>query len=131
MMIDELLAIENEREEESTPLPEGWARAILGEVAEIVGGGTPSREHPEYFTGDIIWLTPTEIPKDRIAVLMHSREQITEQALRKSSARLIPKGAVLFTSRASIGYVAIAGKEVTTNQGFASFVCKDGIHNFY
>jgi len=112
-------------------LPPGWAWTTLGEVATLVGGGTPSRERPDYFTGHIVWLTPTEIPKDRVAVILDSRERITEEALRKSSARLVPKDTVLMTSRASIGYVAIAGTDVSTNQGFASFICEAGVHNSY
>jgi type I restriction enzyme S subunit len=112
-------------------LPEGWEWSTLGEIADLVGGGTPSRQNPEYFKGDIVWLTPTEIPKSKISVISDSREKITQDGLRYSSARLIPKGSVLMTSRASIGYVAIAGTEVTTNQGFASFVPKQGINNFY
>src|SRR4030065_42912 len=112
-------------------LPPGWKWTVLGDVADLMGGGTPSRENPEYFTGDIVWLTPTEIPKTKISVVSDSREKITQDGLRKSSARLIPKGSVLMTSRASIGYVAIAGTEVTTNQGFASFIPKQGINNFY
>lgn len=112
-------------------LPDGWELSTLGEIADLIGGGTPSREHPEYFTGDIVWLTPTEIPRNRVTVVSDSREKITGEGLKKSSARVMPKGTVLMTSRASIGYVAIAGKEVTTNQGFASFICKEDILNHY
>ena len=116
---------------EAEQLPQGWRWVRLGEVTEIVGGGTPSREHPEYFAGDIIWLTPTEIPKTKVAVISTSKERITQEALKKSSARILPQGTVLMTSRASIGYVAIAGTELATNQGFASFICKDEIYNYY
>jgi type I restriction enzyme S subunit len=116
---------------ELRPLPEGWVWTTLGESADLVGGGTPSREKPEYFTGNYVWLTPTEIPKNKIAVVSDSRERITDDALHHSSARLIPKGSILMTSRASIGYVAIAGTEVTTNQGFASFIPREGVNNFY
>ena len=115
----------------SDQLPDGWEWAKLGDIAELVGGGTPSREHPEYFTGDIVWLTPTEIPKNRITVVSTSKERITQEGLRKSSARVLPKGSVLMTSRASIGYVAIADTEVTTNQGFASFICSNRVFNYY
>lgn len=113
-------------------LPKGWVwSSISGVCLELIGGGTPSRENPEYFGGDVIWLTPTEIPKDRIAVLNNSKEQITQKGLERSSARIIPKGAVLLTSRASIGFVAIAGCNVTTNQGFASFICSEALFNLY
>ena len=115
----------------NVPLPDGWAWFTLGEVADLVGGGTPSRGKPEYFKGNIVWLTPTEIPRNRVTVVSDSNERITEEALKKSSARLVPNGTVLMTSRASIGYVAIAGTEVTTNQGFASFLCKENVYNYY
>jgi type I restriction enzyme, S subunit len=112
-------------------LPRGWVWTTLGDVAQLVGGGTPSRENPDYFDGNIVWLTPTEIPKDRVTVVSSSKERITQEALRKSSARLLPPGSVLMTSRASIGYVAIAGTELATNQGFASFVCNSSVYNYY
>lgn len=112
-------------------LPDNWKTTTLGEIADLAGGGTPSRDHPEYFTGDIVWLTPTEIPRNRVTVISNSREKISQEGLKKSSARLLPKGTVLMTSRASIGYVAIAGSEVTTNQGFASFICKEAVYNHY
>lgn len=110
----------------------GWVWTKLGVVCmEIIGGGTPSREIPEYFGGSIVWLTPTEVPKDKIVILNDSREKITEAGLKNSSARIIPKGSVLLTSRASIGYLAVAGCDVTTNQGFASFICPQEIYNLY
>ncbi len=113
-------------------LPIGWVWTRVGEACiELVGGGTPSRNNAEYFRGNIIWLTPTEIPKEKIIIINDSKEKITERGLRNSSARIIPKNSVLLTSRASIGYVAIAGCDLTTNQGFASFVCSSAIHNFY
>ncbi|MDD5615853.1 MAG: restriction endonuclease subunit S [Candidatus Methanoperedens sp.] len=113
-------------------LPGGWVWTRLEDASkEFIGGGTPSRQIPEYFGGNIIWLTPTEVPKNKIVILKDSKEKITESGLKHSSARIIPKDAVLLTSRASIGYVAIAGCDVTTNQGFASFVCSDTIYNFF
>ena len=113
-------------------LPAGWVRTRLEDACiELIGGGTPSRKIPEYFGGNILWLTPTEVPKNKIAILKDSKEKITESGLKDSSARIIPKDSVLLTSRASIGYVAIAGCDVTTNQGFASFVCSNAIYNFF
>ena len=103
----------------------------MDNLCELIGGGTPSRQNSEYFNGDILWLTPTEIPKDQIIRINDSREKITKLGLKKSSAKIIPTDSVLLTSRASIGYVAIVGTDVTTNQGFASFVCNDTIFNYY
>ena len=116
---------------EKENLPEGWINVILDDVCELIGGGTPPRQNLEYFNGDILWLTPTEIPKDQIIRIYDSREKITTLGLKKSSAKIIPKNSVLLTSRASIGYIAIAGIDVTTNQGFASFVCSTILHSYF
>ena len=112
-------------------LPVGWAGTKIKNVCDLVGGGTPSRKIPEYFGGNIVWFTPTEIPKDKIVKISDSREKITELGLRKSSAKVVPAGSVLLTSRASIGFVAIAGTATTTNQGFASFMCNASLSNYY
>lgn len=108
-----------------------WKIAKLGTVCTLIGGGTPSRRHTEYFGGSIPWLTPTEISKTKIKLIHTSREKITNMGLRYSSAKLVPAGAVLLTTRASIGYVGVAGTQVTTNQGFVSFVCSDAVYNYY
>ena len=112
-------------------LPEGWVRTNLENICKLVGGGTPSRKIHEYFGGNILWLTPTEIPKNRIIEIADSKEKITEFGLQKSSAKIVPRGTVLLTSRASIGFVAIAGRNVTTNQGFASFICSNVVYNYF
>ena len=112
-------------------VPKRWIKTKLDNLCELIGGGTPSRQNFEYFGEDILWLTPTEIPKNKIVKIYDSREKITTLGLEKSSAKIIPKNSVLLTSRASIGYVAIAGTEVTTNQGFASFVCNTILHSYF
>ena len=116
---------------EQNNLPRGWTVTKISKICELIGGGTPSRKNSKYFNGNIIWLTPTEIPKNTIVKIFDSKEKITALGLKKSSAKIIPQNSVLLTSRASIGYIAIAGTPVTTNQGFASFVCSNVIHNFY
>jgi type I restriction enzyme, S subunit len=100
-----------------------WPSAPLGEVCDIVGGGTPSRTQPKYFGGKIPWATPTDVTALRGRVLTRTRECITEAGLKNSSARLVPAGTVLLTSRATIGFTAIAEVPVATNQGFANFIC--------
>jgi type I restriction enzyme S subunit len=116
---------------EEKELPEGWVKTQLGSFANILGGSTPSRAEPRYFGGNIVWLTPTEIPKGTVSIISDSREKLTEDGFNESGVRWIPKGSVLLTSRASIGYVAIAGTQLTTNQGFASFVLPNGIESKY
>lgn len=108
-----------------------WKEVRLEEVCEISGGGTPSRAIKEYFGGEISWFTPTEIAKDRIDKISFSKETITELGLANSSAKLLPPGSVLMTSRASIGNVAIIDKQATTNQGFVNFICSPNINNKY
>ncbi len=97
-----------------------WEERKLGELSNIVGGGTPSTSNPEYWDGDIDWYAPAEIGEQ--SYVSKSKKTITELGLKKSSARILPVGTVLFTSRAGIGNTAILGKEATTNQGFQSIV---------
>ncbi|MCU1961702.1 restriction endonuclease subunit S [Enterococcus faecium] len=99
---------------------EAWEQRKLSDVASIVGGGTPSTSNPEYWDGDIDWYAPAEIG-DQIYV-NKSLKTITELGQQKSSAKILPIGTVLFTSRAGIGNTAILAKEGTTNQGFQSIV---------
>ncbi|EPM6851539.1 restriction endonuclease subunit S [Enterococcus hirae] len=99
---------------------EDWEERKLSDVASIVGGGTPSTSNPEYWDGDIDWYAPAEIG-DQIYV-NKSLKTITELGQQKSSAKILPIGTVLFTSRAGIGNTAILAKEGTTNQGFQSIV---------
>lgn len=116
---------------EDNELPKGWITTSLGSFTDIIGGSTPSRSESRYFGGNIIWLTPTEIPKETVSIISESKEKLTEAGFNESGVRWIPIGSVLLTSRASIGYVAIAGTNLTTNQGFASFVLPEGIDPKY
>ena len=97
-----------------------WEQRKLGELAEIVGGGTPSTSVDSYWDGDIDWYAPAEIGEQ--IYLESSQRKITEEGLNKSSAKLLPIGTVLFTSRAGIGKTAILLEEGCTNQGFQSIV---------
>ena len=95
----------------------------IGDLGEIVGGGTPSKKVEEYYVDSgIAWLTPKDLARDSSTFRHHGAIDISELGLRKSSARLLPRGTVLFTSRAPIGYIAIASGETSTNQGFKSIV---------
>ena len=97
-----------------------WEEHKLGELSNIVGGGTPSTSNTEYWDGYIDWYAPAEIGEQ--SYVSKSKKTITELGLKKSSARILPIGTVLFTSRAGIGNTAILAKEATTNQGFQSIV---------
>lgn len=106
-----------------------WEKRKLGDVAEIIGGATPSTSEADYWNGDIDWYSPAEIG-DQIYV-SNSQKKITELGLQKSSAKLLPVGTILFTSRAGIGNTAIVAKEASTNQGFQSIVPKKEELNSY
>jgi len=103
---------------------EPWEQRKLGDVAEVVGGGTPDTNTPEYWGGEIDWYTPAEIGEQ--IYVRDSRRKITSLGLRKSSAVMLPVGAVLFTSRAGIGNTAVLEKAGATNQGFQSIVPNKG-----
>lgn len=97
----------------------------LCEIGEIIAGGTPSTKINEYWNGKISWITPKDLSNYKGRFISKGERSITEEGLNNSSAVLMPKNSILFTSRAPIGYVAIAQKELCTNQGFKSFVCDE------
>lgn len=101
---------------------DGWVKTNLGEIAEVIGGGTPSTTISDYWDGDIVWLTPTEITSQDGNVVSDSIRKITYSGFKNSGAHMLPKDTVILTSRASVGFVALAGKELCTNQGFQSLV---------
>lgn len=101
---------------------DGWTRTRIGDIAEVVGGGTPSTKTPEYWGGPIPWITPSEVTAQEGDVIFETERTITPEGLGKSGARLLPPKAVLLTSRATVGAVAMAGVEMATNQGFASLI---------
>jgi type I restriction enzyme, S subunit len=105
-----------------------WEEKRLGEVCEIVGGGTPETNKEEYWNGGIQWFTPTEIKSDYIS---NSIRTITELGLQKSSAKKLPAGTILLTTRATIGEVSIALQECSTNQGFQSLIVNEENNNIF
>lgn len=109
-----------------------WREFKIKDIADVVGGGTPSTAINEYWNGDIPWLTPKDLTGYIRNFISHGERFITKKGLENSSARLLPKGTVLLTSRAPIGYVAIAENEICTNQGFKSLVPNpDKAHNLF
>ncbi len=105
-----------------------WEARSLGQLADIIGGGTPPRGESSYFGGSIPWVTPTDLPPiGDLGSLGPTAESITDAGLKKSSARLLPPGSVLFSSRASIGKIAVTDRVCSTNQGFANFIPRQGI----
>ncbi len=115
----------------SDNLPDGWKWVKLGEVGQVVAGGTPSTKVKEYFDGNIAWITPADLTGYKIKYISHGRRNLTELGLKNSSARLVPKNSVLFSSRAPIGYVAIAANDISTNQGFKNLVPNEVVNCEY
>ena len=111
-----------------------WIEKTLGELGDIVGGATPSTKHEEYYGGNIAWITPKDLSLFKGRYISYGERNITEAGLASCSAQMMPPNTVLFTSRAPIGYVAIARQSVCTNQGFKSVVpheCVDSLFLYY
>lgn len=106
-----------------------WEVKRLGELAEIISGGTPKTSEPSYWNGAIKWCTPTEITGCSGKYLIETERTISTDGLASCSAQLLPVGSLLLCSRATIGEVRIAGCEICTNQGFKCLVCKPGVSN--
>lgn len=105
------------------PIPKGWRPGTIGELGEVVGGATPSKKVDAYYTDrGIPWITPKDLSKTTNKYIARGEIDISEEGFNNSSVNLLPRGTVLFSSRAPIGYVAIAKNEVTTNQGFKSVI---------
>lgn len=100
----------------------------IGEIATVIGGGTPSTSDPDNYGGNIPWITPKDLSNHKSRYISHGERSITNKGLKNSSAKLLPKKTILFSSRAPIGYIAIAKTEVTTNQGFKSLILNDEHH---
>lgn len=109
------------KDEDGNDFPK-WEEKRLGEITDIIGGGTPSTLNESFWNGTINWFTPSEIKSKYVN---NSLRKITEQGLEGSSAKLLPINTILFTSRATLGDVSITNVECTTNQGFQSFVPSD------
>ncbi|WP_459175646.1 restriction endonuclease subunit S [Ewingella americana] len=106
-------------------LPEGWLETKIGEIADVIAGGTPKSGVAENFAqpgAEIAWLTPADLSGYKKKFISHGARDLSHRGYNSSSAKLMPKGTLLFSSRAPIGYVAIANNEISTNQGFKNFV---------
>ena len=107
-------------------LPAGWDWWTFDHVCDAIGGGTPKTSKPEYWNdGDILWYTPTDITRNSCLALLDSATKITEAGLRGSSAKMLPAGTVLMTSRASVGFFGVIDTPSCTNQGFISIIPND------
>lgn len=112
---------------EQGTIPDEWGIGRLEDVGDIIGGGTPSKAVLDYYTKDgIAWITPRDLSITQTKFTSKGEIDITELGYSNSSAKIMPRGSVLFSSRAPIGYISIAKNEVCTNQGFKSVVPHNG-----
>ena len=103
-------------------MPTTWKKCLLCDIGEIVSGGTPSTKDLSNFGGNIGWITPADMTRYTNKYIKEGKRNLTEKGLKKSSAVLLPKGTILFSSRAPIGYIAITANPLATNQGFKNFI---------
>ena len=104
-------------------IPVEWDVKMIQEIGEVISGGTPKTKEDSYWNGNISWITPKDLSSFTERFIEVGERSITEAGLKNSSAKLLPIGTVLFSSRAPIGYIAIAKKELCTNQGFKNIIC--------
>jgi type I restriction enzyme, S subunit len=116
---------------DSSILPKSWVWTTLGEIGTVASGGTPSTKEPSNFDGEIPWVTPADLTGYTKKFIGKGRRNLTKRGLDHSSAALLPAGAVLFSSRAPVGYVAIASNPLATNQGFKNLILQDWISPDY
>ncbi|NVN36114.1 restriction endonuclease subunit S [Komagataeibacter swingsii] len=112
-------------------IPPSWTWAEIENVGRVVSGGTPSTKEASYWGKEIVWFSPADLSGYKTKYIARGAKSLSRKGLANSSAQIMPKGTVMFSSRAPIGYVAITSVEAATNQGFKSIVPADGIFNEY
>lgn len=111
-----------------TGVPAGWCEAGVGDLARIVGGGTPDREQPAYWrNGTVPWITPTDLTANRAKRITSGAESISELGLQNSNATLVPKNAIVFSTRGTVGSMALAAVPLTCNQSCEVLVAKEAV----
>lgn len=104
-----------------------WIECNMSNIGEIVGGATPSTKDDSNYDGDIAWLTPKDLSNLLERFIERGERCITEKGFNSCSTKMLPINSILFSSRAPIGYVAIAANELCTNQGFKSVIPNDKV----
>src|SRR6267142_2692103 len=113
------------------PAPQGWAWTALSEVARLESGHTPSRKHPEYWGGDIPWISIQDATANYGRTIATTDESTNKLGIANSSARLLPSGTVCLSRTASVGYVVVMGRPMATSQDFVNWICSERIDNHY
>ena len=120
------------QDSEAGHIPKGWTIQPVGEVVDCVGGGTPSTAEPKYWEGGTHhWTTPKDFSSLEAPVLLDTDRKLTDAGIAKISSGLLPAGTLLLSSRAPVGYLAIAAMPVAINQGFIALKCNDRASNFF
>ena len=112
-------------------IPSSWEWTVIKELGDVISGATPSTKVREYWEGDVIWFAPSDLTGYKQKFIARGAKTLTKEGLANSSARIMPAGSVMFSSRAPVGYVAINSVPAATNQGFKSVVPYTGIFNEY
>jgi type I restriction enzyme, S subunit len=112
-------------------IPDSWIWTTIGEIGKISSGSTPSTKDVTNFGGDYPWLTPADLSGFELKFIKRGKRNLTEKGLRSCSAKLLPAGTILFSSRAPIGYTVIASNPISTNQGFKNVTVHEGLFNEY
>ena len=107
--------------------PQEWRKVAIGEIVDVVGGGTPSTRNPENFDGDIPWLRPKDLSGTHDRYVKRGERHLSQMGLDHSSAKLVPANSVLLSTRAPIGYVALSANPIATNQGFRNLIPHDSV----
>ena len=119
-------------ESELGPIPRGWAVEPVGNVVDCVGGGTPSTGEPKYWEGGThYWTTPKDFSSLQAPILLDTARKLTAAGIAKISSGLLPAGTLLLSSRAPVGYLAIAAMPVAINQGFIALKCNERGSNYF
>lgn len=114
-----------------TPVPEGWTRALLMDIARLESGHTPSRKHPEYWGGDVPWVSLPDARRHHGGVIHDTTQKTNERGLANSAARWLPKDTVCLSRTASVGYVFRLGRPMATSQDFVNWVCSSALEPRY
>lgn len=110
-------------------IPSTWEWTVIKELGDVVSGGTPSTKVPEYWNGDVVWFAPSDLTGYKARTISRGAKSLTDAGLANSSAKVMPAGSVMFSSRAPVGYVAINTVPAATNQGFKSIVPLSGVES--
>jgi type I restriction enzyme S subunit len=113
------------------PIPRGWRISTIGAEVTVVGGSTPSTSEAKFWNGDVYWLTPRDLSRVNDPVVLDTERRITLDGLRQISSGLLPAGTVLLSSRAPIGYIAMAEVPLAVNQGFIAMKCDKELSRHY